>query len=368
MVESQLRTLFEELVSEPPPSRVDIGLARNRGRSRRRWRRAGVAGAPALAAAAVAAVILTTSVIPGMPGHGPAIRPAAAGPARAPNAFNPLVPYATFGWLPSGTTLMSGGTSRSTTSLVALTGPGGTGWTLQVFSAGRCQLTAKSRQLDCAYSADGGILADVIGPAPAVNGRRALWVSGYLAWQYARGGWALLSFPSLHGNRGEIGKVAEHIRYAVATAPAIAFPAQLRNVPRQWQVSSVHFVRKAGVLGANGYTLSAGPVDLGPGDGEFSKNVPFLTTQPATSSKCYFYSRGRSRHEQIRGYQVVVTHLPASHGSAPMRQVCAADAGGLTVDVTVTGWRPAMDPVTLFKDHLRLLGTNPRNWTTKPLG
>ena len=59
MSESQVRALFTAIASsEPDASQVDTQLAHRRGRARLRWRRAGVAGAPLVAAAAVAAVAL----------------------------------------------------------------------------------------------------------------------------------------------------------------------------------------------------------------------------------------------------------------------------------------------------------------------
>ena len=32
------------------------------------------------------------------------------------------------------------------------------------------------------------------------------------------------------------------------------------------------------------------------------------------------------------------------------------------------GSHPAMSVTSLFRDHLRLLGTNPADWTTEPIG
>jgi hypothetical protein len=368
MVEPQVRELFEQLASgEPPPSRVDIALARGRGRKRLRWRRAGLAGAPVLAAAAAAAVVLGTGAAPGLPaqtGTTPsASAPPAAGPARAPSRFNPLVPYASFGWLPAGQSLLSGGTGRAQLYLTAGL-PGKPAFSLSLFSAGRCQLTTATGKLDCAASASTGLLTDVIGPAPAVRGHRALWVSGYLAWEYARGGWALLAFPA-HGRRDAL-KVAAHLRYG-ATTP-IVFPAQLTGVPSRWQVGGVSFLPDAGILRASQYALTAGPVALSAFGGEFRMNVPFLTVDPATSrSSCPSYPGGRSAREVIGGYRVTVTHLPATPGNQPEQHLCAADAGGLAVLLSVNGRHPVQSAVTVFR-HLRLLGPDPADWTTAPIG
>ena len=59
MIESQVRALFTAIASsEPGASQVDTQLAHRRGRARLRWRRAGVAGTPVVAAVAIAAVVL----------------------------------------------------------------------------------------------------------------------------------------------------------------------------------------------------------------------------------------------------------------------------------------------------------------------
>jgi hypothetical protein len=365
MVEPQVRELFEQLASsEPPPSRVNIALARSRGRRRLRWLRAGLAGAPVLAAAAAAAVVLATgAVAPRVPAQGGATPTASSAsptaPARAPSRFNPLVPYASFGWLPGGQSLVSGGTGRTQLYLTAGPKPGKATWSLTLYSAGRCQLTKAPRQLTCAQNADAGQAEDIIGPAPAVRGHRALWVSGYLAWEYSRGGWAWLAFPA-HGRRDAL-KVAAQIRYG-ATTP-IVFPAQLTGVPSRWQVSSVYYRPDAGVLRASQYALTVGAVPLSAGSGEFRMNVPFLDTNPATSrSTCHIYP-GQSTHRVIAGYQVIVNNFS---GSPSEQQLCAADAGGLAVFISEIGSHPARSVVTVFR-HLRLLGTNPADWTTAPI-
>jgi hypothetical protein len=367
MVEPQVRELFEQLASgEPPPTRVNIALARSRGRKRLRWRRAGRAGAPVLAAAAAAAVVLATGAAPGIPAQNGATPPASASPtaapARAPGRLDPLVPYASFGWLPAGQSLVSGGTGR--TQLYLTAGPSGRAiWSLTLYSAGRCQLSTAQKQLTCAQNANAGQTGGVIGPAPAVRGHRAFWVSGYLAWEYARGGWAWLAFPA-HGRPTAL-KVAARIRYRATTR--IVFPAQLTGVPNRWQVGSVYYLPDAGVLRASRYALTAGPAALSAGSGEFRMDVPFLIVDPANSrSSCPSYPGGRSTREVVGGYRVTVTHLPSVRGNAPEQHLCAANAGGLAVLLSVNGWHPARSAVNVF-GHLRLLGTNPADWTTTPI-
>lgn len=265
---------------------------------------------------------------------------------------------------------MSGGTGRKEMRLAASSGaPGESGWTLDVFAAGQCKVTVRQRQLACAGGPASGIQSAVIGAAHPVNGRRGLWVRGYLAWQYAKDGWALLSFPNLHGNRADVFKVAAHARYGVATVPALAFPVQLQNVPREWQVSSVAFMATGKLLCASDYVLTAGTAVLSQGASEFARNLPMVTAHPDDpTNQCFSYPRGRSKQEMVRGYFTVVSHLPSSRGSPPQQEACAAEAEGLTVDIRVIGYHPVLSALALFKDHVRLLGPNPTNWTTRPFG
>ena len=68
MTEPQIRALFKEIADEPAASRVDPQFTQRRGRARLRWRRAGLAGASAVAAAAV---ITTSLAISGAIQDGP---------------------------------------------------------------------------------------------------------------------------------------------------------------------------------------------------------------------------------------------------------------------------------------------------------
>ena len=57
MSEETLRVQLERLAgADAPPARVDVGLARSRGRRRLRWRRMGMSGGPAAAIVAIALV------------------------------------------------------------------------------------------------------------------------------------------------------------------------------------------------------------------------------------------------------------------------------------------------------------------------
>ncbi len=62
---------------------------------------------------------------------------------------------------------------------------------------------------------------------------------------------------------------------------------------------------------------------------------------------------------------MVVKH--SSAGGHPEQEVCAVHADGLSVDILEFGRHPSIGVTSLFR-QLRLLGTNPANWTKNPIG
>jgi hypothetical protein len=275
-------------------------------------------------------------------------------------------PYAAFGWLPSGESL--GGGTISPRSLYLTAGPSAA-WALTVYVAGFCNRTSEQLlrqlhqhqqpQLVCS-DASGGSVYPVISAVPHVDGHAAFWTAGhtYLVWQYADRGWAALE-PSKNVAARVVIKVAGHVRYGVVGSP-VKFPAQLTGMPAGWRLAFTHFVADAGVLRASQYALT------GTGAGF---PAPSFTTDPATAgSSCYYYPDDQSARQTINGYRVTVNHIPASNGRSAVQQVCAPRANGLMVFVSTYGSHASPDAVSIFRTHMRLLGTNPANWTTKPLG
>ena len=363
MSETQLRALFAQIAAdEPAGSRIDTLRAHRRGRARLRWRRACVASGSVLAGAAVAA--LAVGVGPARPGPGPA----AAGPA-APRQFNPLVPYVSFGWLPAGESLYAGGITPTQSYMDA--GHIGPEWALGVYARGQCHLTGSGSVLNCP-----GSKLPLRRRAPDVAGHRAFWYSPGLVWQYARGGWARLSIPapnlsavlhSKHGLAGTALKIARNIRYGVPTR--LEFLAQFSGLPSQWQVHNISFyVPDGGLLRADEYMLTTGRSRFHPrvGDTGVWTDAPYIIVHPAPrKGTCSPQDRGSTR-EIIDGYRVVLKryHL----GGLPVQELCGAHADGLWFDIQVFGAHPSIDVTRLFKDHMRLLGTNPANWTIQPIG
>jgi len=365
MIESKVRALFAEIADgEPVPSRVDIPLARRRGRARLRWRRACVAGGSVLAATAVA--VLAVGVGPVRFGPGPV----AAGPA-APRQFSPLVPYVSFGWLPAGESLDQGGI-RPTESYLAA-GLNGPDWTLDVYARGQCHLTGSASGLHC----PGSSTLPIRQRAPDVAGHRAFWFSPGIAWQYARGGWALLGIPAanlsavLHSKQGLAGqalKIARHVRYGVPTP--LVFPARFSGLPSQWQVHNIsYYVPDGGLLRADEYMLTTGSSRFHPHVGDLGvwTDAPYIIVHPAPpGGTCTPHDpSSQNTSETINGYRVVLKQMQI--GGLPVQELCDAHAGGLWFDIQIFGAHPSIDVVSLFRDHMRLLGSNPANWTSHPL-
>jgi len=212
MDEDLARSLLTRIADapEPPFTRIDIERARRDGRRRRLIARA------VIPAAALAAVVVALGVIVTVP-HALSLSTERARPSAAPSQpagrvttapaqFNPLVPYAAFGWLPSGfseasVSALDGGaftTDPSTVTRTATQASTTRMLQLTVSSAGACQgITARPGHpapsggvpQDCAFSGYG-----ITGTATSIDGRPAYWVHyDSLAWEYAPGAWATLT-------------------------------------------------------------------------------------------------------------------------------------------------------------------------------
>ena len=127
------------------------------------------------------------------------------------------------------------------------------------------------------------------------------------------------------------------------------------------------------MLRASRFALTTGTPDLGADGGlEFQTSLPsFSTIDPASAHSNFC---GRAASEIINGYRVVLTYqkggTTGDGGSAilPSQGLCAPDADGLALNIGQRGAHPPISVASLFREHLRLLGANPANWTTKPIG
>jgi hypothetical protein len=387
MDEAGARALLERLsTTEQPPPRVDIVLARQRGSTLLRRRRWGLAGAPLLAAAAVAAIVLGVGAITGAGGE-PSIPPAPL-TGSAHRQFNPLAPYAAFGWLPKGVPRNVNSPYSNQTQLQLGVGSAAKGYfSLTVWAHGACNLDAAQvraglrRQhhplLDC-EDADIGWGATVSRLAPAVGGRPAFWSEGHsLAWEYARHAWATLA-ASRHGTpipAATIVRVAAHVKYKATAKPAVKFPFQLTGLPASWRVLSVAAWRATpdGLLAGTSRELGSSTA-VGRADGPFTGTIGYIAITPGKSG-CPFFrdsSEGSSKRVSLGEVTAIVTLFTPS-GARPYQGLCIPEVDGLHVSFLEyqepgqAGF--AFGGVTgVFLHHLRLLGPDPASWTTRPLG
>ncbi|HEY3955433.1 MAG TPA: hypothetical protein VGM53_18840 [Streptosporangiaceae bacterium] len=360
MIETQIRALFAEIAdSTQTHSQVDVRLARNRGRARLRWRRACIAGTSGLAAATVVALVVAGPLLPGS-GR------AASGPA-APRQFSPLAPYLTAGWLPARYQLTAGDTGLREMTLVAQSSVNDF-LEVDAFAAGQCTFTGPAGpggKLKCAGDPADVIPDSIVGRAPAIGGHGAFWrgrdskdVSS-LVWQYARGGWAALRFSGTIGDRAEAVRIADHARFGAATPPLL-FPLQLTGLPKTWEVGNVYYRPHHKMLRAARFSLTTGTRHVNADGGlTFQKGLPafdWIQSASPHQQPC------GDANETINGYKV---NFYDQHNK---QDLCVLNDNGLAFDVGVPGAHPPIGVISLFTGHIRVLGTNPANWTTKPIG
>src|SRR5262249_37558484 len=217
------------------------------------------------------------------------------------------------------------------------------------------------------------------GRAPAVAGHRAFWAGAGLVWQYARDGWAALTWPAAAPGvrtprqvtvtrQREAIEIAGHVRFGAATAPLL-FPTRLTGLAPRWQISDVYYEPYARVLRAESYmlTTSASRYLRHVGDLGVWTNAPYIQIHPAPrGGTCTPHDPASQNTSQTcNGSRLVVTPIPI--GAVPQQELCAAHADGFWLSIIEFGPPPSIDAAGLFRHHVRLLGTNPANWTRHPL-
>jgi hypothetical protein len=383
MLENDLQAMFEwQASSDQPPAEISFPAARRRAQVHRRRRRVAAIGSPIVAAAAAVAIGLSLSVVSGVAGT----KPASTRPRVAPTRFNPLVPYASFGWLPGAPWQIDGSAYPTVLFLMANQVTHGTEETLPspqlvVYPARGCALTAT--RLACGSASNyTSEIASVSGRGPIINGHASYWaqvvqhqvdwfllpstlIDGragpvrVLAFQSRRGVWALLDYP----DRPTAIRIAQHVRFAQETH--VRFPMQLTGLPRQWNtIQQVNYSPAGGSLLSGGALILAPRLEIQP-DGAYYDHTltvyqagagsPRYTCQPDGAN-------GTSTCTVIDGDKVELTQL-FSGGN----QLTAGDADGLDIQLNVAGPDPAPSAAEVFAHHLKLLGPNPANWTTMPI-
>jgi hypothetical protein len=390
MDEAGARGLMERLsMTEQPPSRVDIGLARQRGGVLLRRRRLGLAGIPVLAAATVVALVLGAGAIGGARGGGPGIQPAPQMMSVVRHPFNPAAPYAAFGWLPQGMprNVTSPGSTLAELELAAGS-LAGDQFSLSVWAPAACQpdagqVRAALRRhhhpmLDCNQPSGEGWATTLSRAAPSIAGHPAFWFYGHmLAWEYAPHAWATLysSRPGTAIPDATIVKVAAHVRFAAAAKPMVKFPFQLTGLPPSWRLLSVAGWRATadGLLAGTSRELGSS-TSVGRADGPATGTIGYLAITPG-QRRCAFFqhsSDGSSERVVLNGVTAIVTQFtggPAGH----YQGLCVPETDGLHVmflEYPGPGHAGfAFGGVAgVFTHHLHLLGPDPAHWTTAPLG
>jgi len=367
VLERALTELFDRQAGEePPPIRASISDALHSGRKRARRRLVIAVGAPLFAAVAILAVAVATGL-----SHPAPIRPAQHGKPLhwlplAPLQFNPLVPYVKFGWLPQGATATAVTDGRSTVFMSAV-GPQLTSWQVSIFARGDCSL--EEARLACR---DLTPLQDprATHKAPNVDGFPAYWdFPNTLIFEYARGGWATLS---LHGPDGQVGnaaratavRIAQALRFGAPSGP-VWFPARVTGLPPGWAIRSVLFSYSRYGPVAGSYQIAPGTLLATPWFD--ATDIPEIMIGPASqqAASCPV-TPGNSQQTTLNSYPVIILQIPA--GQEPAEQsLCATDADGLAVSIVISGNQPPISVSQLFT-RIRLLGADPAQWTTKPIG
>jgi hypothetical protein len=133
--------------------------------------------------------------------------------------------------------------------------------------------------------------------------------------------------------------------------------------------ASVSYQPHAGVLRAGTYTLTTPAARYHPHIGDLGiwTNAPYIQIHPAPrGGTCTPHDpASNNTSEIINGYRVVVKRMTI--GGVPEQQLCAAHADGFWLSIIESGPHLPIDVASLFKHHMRLLGTNPANWTSHPL-
>jgi len=400
--ENGARTLFRNLAdTEAPPARVDIGRAIVQGRRSRRLRRTG-AGGSTLAIGALVGVIFTQFVVTAPTGTAvPSARmsessttsptfPSSTSPmphsttspiaspivssststggpplATPPHAFNPLVPYASFGWLPQGyAAALPGGaaTSVDSTSMTA-EGHNNDLW-LHVMATGAC--TRSGSVLNCYYgTGDRSSGAPFTGQAPAVNGRPAYWDSFCeLVWEYAPDAWASLHLGCQgavpESMRSVMSKVAAGVTYADSTA--LRVPFWVSGLPVGWPVSATTFTDSPSVL-------SAASVTFGPP--VYPAAVTISVTSSSAGPGCSFMPG--SRYVTVDGVRGILQATPTGYAEL----LCVNNVNGQQITVNLQERIPGtgapvpgaagLGGAVGVASMIHLLGADPAGWTTNPL-
>jgi hypothetical protein len=416
MDENGVRLIFREMAEdELPPVRVNVGLARLRGRRRLRLRRIYARGLVPVAAAA--AVALIAGLTQAFSGQQTAATQAGNGLGVAPRAFSLAQPYVTWGWLPSVMTMDGERNVQSTQGeIITAVGKGDRMYInlqLQVTAARVCKvvrstppvvsptsaLGARANRdliaawirehpdwrhprpalfLECRHTGD---VVQLTGKAPAVDGGAAYWAAdGNLVWEYARYGWAWLEENSLSSDHSKLSANAQ-LRKIAATlrrnSERFRYGFAWRGAPADWSATAppggVYFTvidgRPAPLALDFGPASDAGaPLQIGA--------IP-PADRPAQFACSVWIADADARSITLDGTKATLVTVNNRKSGQHYQALCDPhiDGVGLQIvlyrngmgdDVPVPGVASLGGVLGVFH-HLRLLGPDAQNWTTNPL-
>jgi hypothetical protein len=390
MDETAVRDLLERFASEDaPPSNVSVTLARRTGRRRVRIRRVYLPTAAA-PVAAVVAVALIASLSAGV--HGGHLSHHLSAPShliKAPTRFDPLVPYAKFGWLPKGYSVkgLANETMQSSTQLDLNASWRSAQLSFTAYAAGQCRLggpfylkslvpkgaepataagtfrvsrsiaeTHFKHGLNCRGTGD----LPLGGRALDVNGQPAYLTAGpdsNLVWEYGRGAWALLSFSppvcakcqsskptaaaaaALHTNSSPrpsaallamLHKVASRMSYGVHSTVVYGFT--ISRLPAAWRAGrtgSPVNVPIYNIASLDGREANVG-WDAGPAA---DPSALLISVLPGAGSEACNFVAGQSRYVRLDGARAVLRTIdyPYKH----VQTLCAQDIDGMQLNLSL---------------------------------
>jgi hypothetical protein len=367
MLEQDIRDTYRRMAdADMPPARISIPAAGRNTRIRQRRRRAGLIAAPIFAAAAVLAIALAGVAVTG--NRTPSGAPSS--PRTAPAHFSPTRPYAWMPGLEHGRPTAVEVTLSRTFESVTYNASQSLYVSLSVDSAGQCHVQAG--KLTCLGQFPGPKIATyrlgrVVGK---VDGFPAYWKvtahpgfpsSVNLSWQYAHGGWAQFSAGTLRDSL----RLARTISFGTRLAPAVTFPVQLRSMPAGWQVNSAEATLWHGQLPAvNAFGAAPEPLNQPVIYPTGLGSAPYVNFWLSIGPGC---PRGRTK--VINGTRVTLGDVV--HGVP--QSLCTDYWSGGQFGLSTFSYVVNADPriggaASLFRHHLRVLGTDPADWTTRLFG
>jgi hypothetical protein len=184
-----------------------------------------------------------------------------------------------------------------------------------------------------------------------------------LAWRYARDGWAVAQWS---GPRpAQLTKIAADVRYR--SNLRLRFPFRLAGIPASWKVAGAGSQVERGEL--RGYELVFGPSqDPHRISVLIAPTYLYPTGCGNTGGKTQSVSFGGATGFLTTSRENVLASPSGPAHTEHLQSVCFASLHGMFVDVSVRLPDQLGGVMSLLRRHMQVLGPDPANWTTQPLG